>query len=227
MNLFYTQPEKVQEHRLTITGDEARHVIRVLRFKTGDPITVTDGKGNRYEGRIESSASHHISVSIENHSSEAKPYDLILALGIIKNRQRLEFAVEKAVELGATEVILFKSTHSERQKVNLDRLQAIALSAMKQSLRSYLPPVVFKKSLGDAISGHSSHDLIVGHEKQKSRSPAFFELNKNHLVLIGPEGGFSDEEIHFLTEKRAAIVSLGKYRLRSETAAAALLSRFT
>ncbi|MEX2403718.1 MAG: RsmE family RNA methyltransferase [Balneolales bacterium] len=226
MNLFYTPPEQVQEKTLNLSGDEARHAVKVLRFKVGDAIFVTDGAGSRYEGRIEVAGKNKLQVSILHKHSTPKPAELVLVLGLLKNRQRLEFAIEKAVELGCIKIILFKSDHSERGKVNLERLQAIAVSAMKQSLRNYLPDVQLRDSLGDAIKGFNDHTLITAHEKQKKEAPTFFELNKNHLALVGPEGGFSDDEIRLMEKSKGRTISLGDYRLRTETAVVALLSRF-
>lgn len=226
MNLFYTPPEQVRGNALTLTGDEAGHAVKVLRFQAGDVIFVTDGAGTRFEGRIESAEKNKISISILDKQITLKPFELVLVLGLIKNRQRLEFAVEKAVELGATEIILFKSDHSERGKVNTERLQAIALSAMKQSLRSWLPAVLYRESLEVAMQGYTDHVLVAAHEKEKNNAPGIFDLNTNYLALAGPEGGFSDTEIRMLTERNARLISLGDYRLRSETAVVALLSRF-
>ncbi|MEX0684643.1 MAG: RsmE family RNA methyltransferase [Balneolales bacterium] len=226
MNLFYTPPEKVQEHKLILVDDEARHAEKVLRYRVGDTIHVSDGVGSRHEGHISFIGNKTIQVDIRQTYSEQKPCELVLALGLIKNRQRLEYAVEKAVELGATEIVLFKSDHSERGKVNRDRLQAIALSAMKQSLRPFLPRIYYNETLSDAVTGYNDHVFIVAHEKANDETLELFKHDKNYLILVGPEGGFSDDEINTLQKNKARVISLGKYRLRSETAVAALLSRF-
>lgn len=226
MNLFYALPEQVQGNTLSLSGDEARHAVKVLRFKAGDIIYVTDGVGNRYKGRIEVTGKSSLEISILEKHETPKHSELVLVLGLIKNRQRLEFAIEKAVELGCTEIVLFKSDHSERAKVNLERLQSIAISAMKQSLRNYLTSVRFKNSLPEAINAYNDHTLIAAHEKKKGGKPEFFYLSQNCVALVGPEGGFSDDEIRLLKKRQGHIISLGDYRLRAETAVVALLSRF-
>ena len=226
MNLFYTPPDQVTDQTLTITDEEARHAEKVLRYRAGDAIRVADGAGNTYEGRISFIGNKTLQVDILQKQSVPRPNDLVLILGLIRNRQRLEYAIEKAVELGATEIALFKSDHSERGKVNLSRLQAIGLSAMKQSLRPYLPPIHYYDSLAETLRKYSDHALVAAHEKIKIDIPAPFTREKHYAALIGPEGGFSESEVQIMGKAKAELISLGTYRLRSETAVTALLSRF-
>ncbi|MEX0779887.1 MAG: RsmE family RNA methyltransferase [Balneolales bacterium] len=226
MNLFYAPPEQVQGRTLTLAGDEARHASKVLRYQVGDAIFITDGVGNQYEGRVEVAGKNDLQVSILHKHFTPKPGELILVLGVLKNRQRLEFAIEKAVEIGSTKIILFKSDHSERSKVNVDRLQTIAGSAMKQSLRSYLPAIQYHHSLEDAIGDYKNMSLITAHEKQKNETLEIFKLDTDYLALVGPEGGFSEDEMQLMKDNKARIISLGDHRLRAETAVVALLSRF-
>lgn len=230
MNLFYAPPEQRDDDMLYLKDGEAHHATHVLRYKAGDPISVVDGKGGWFDGEIVRQSRGEVAVAIHKACRLAKKQDVkprVLALGLIKNRQRLEFAVEKAVELGATDIILFQSHNSEREKVRVDRLELIAKTAMKQSLRAWLPGVRFAGSVSDLVSGHSDHHMLLAHEKHDGRVEVKDEwLKKERLmVLVGPEGGFSDEEVTLLTDAGAELVSLGSFRLRAETAAITLLAR--
>jgi len=151
-----------------------------------------------------------------------------LGLGIIKHRQRLEFAIEKAIELGATDIVLFKSRYTEKDNVRTDRIENIMISAMKQSMHAMLPVLTIAQSLEEAISNYPQSRIIIAHEKHDGKPGIMNEIKeeKEVLALIGPEGGFSEEEVNMVREKGGEVVSLGRYRLRAETAAIAILSLF-
>lgn len=210
--------------------EEAHHAIHVLRYKEGDAITVVDGKGRWFDGQIISCSKKEVAIEVSETRQLIDGVTLkqrVLALGLIKNRQRLEFAIEKSVELGATEIVLFQSQNSERERVRIDRLELIARSAMKQSLHAWLPEIRFMPSVSDLIDEYGAFHMLLAHEKHDS----FPNVNTDWLsddrlmVLIGPEGGFADEEVEELTNAGAELVSLGNYRLRAETAAIAFLAR--
>lgn len=231
MNIFYTNPTNRSEKFFELKGQEAQHASKVLRLRVGDEIYATDGLGNQYSGIVESIGKNSISASVTQKKEIRKPKpEKVLAMGIIKKRDRLEFAVEKAVELGASEIVLFNSDHSEKEKVRLDRLKTIAISAMKQSMRSWLPEIVFLHSMDEVLQKYSNHRILMAHEQIGFESPKSDELkNQNEekfLLLVGPEGGFSARETTLAKEYMAKMVSLGKYRLRTETAAVTFLSRF-
>ena len=230
MNLFYAPPEQCSEDVIYLIDDEAHHAAHVLRYKTGDAISVVDGRGCWFDGEIISISKKEVSVAVKKITrlvEEKKLKQRVLALGLIKNRQRLEFAVEKAVELGSTELVLFQSKNTEREKVRMDRLDLIARSAMKQSLRAWLPEVRFISSLSTLVDEYQDYHLLLAHEKHGGAA----EVNPDWLredmimVLIGPEGGFTEDEVKLLTQSGAELVSLGRYRLRAETAAIAFLAR--
>lgn len=230
MNLFYASPEQCTSDTVFLSGDEAHHAAHVLRYKTGDAISVVDGRGNWFDGEIISISKKEVSVAVKTHKrlvEEKKLKHRVLTLGLIKNRQRLEFAVEKAVELGATEIVLFQSQNTEREKVRMDRLDLIARSAMKQSLRAWLPKVRFLSSISSLIDEYRDYHLLLAHEKHAGSVEIKQEWLSNDriLVLIGPEGGFTEDEVESFSQSEAELVSLGRYRLRAETAAIAFLAR--
>ena len=232
MNFFYTPAKYIDEQKkeLQLTGEEAHHLINVLRYQTGQEVDVVDGEGKHFTGTI--SLIRKKEVWVEIHSVNQQTGSLTsLALGVIKNRQRLEFAIEKAVEMGAGRILLFDAMNSEKSKVRLNRIRKIVLSAMKQSLRAHLPEVQFYQSLEKVIERQKEETFLVAHEKSNpiAQNPVdWAEIRRlPHTVFIGPEGGFADEEIRQLGgDHRAYIVYLGKARLRTETAVVATLSQF-
>jgi len=230
MNLFYAPPDQCNGNLIYLRDEEAHHAAHVLRYQTGDAISVVDGKGRWLDGEIVSISKQEVSISVKGDRQVVDEKNLkhrVLALGLIKNRQRLEFAVEKAVELGATEIVLFQSQNTEREKVRMDRLELIARSAMKQSLRAWLPEVRLMPSLSDLIGEYEGCRMLLAHEKTEDEphiNPSWFDEDKL-MILIGPEGGFTKGEVNVLTNIGAELVSLGNYRLRAETAAIAFLAR--
>lgn len=228
MNIFYTPEKYIYDSYLELHGQEARHASKVLRLSAGDSINVVDGKGGRYTGTVQFTEDDFVRVQIDEIQKESPlTPSLIVGLGIIKKRDRLEFAVEKAVELGAAELVLFESRHTVKQNIRLDRLQATALSAMKQSLRAHLPGIHVLPTLEAVLEKYEGTEKLVAHEKADV-DPGIFPRQKESdelLLMVGPEGGFSDREIDMILAENGEIVSLGTARLRAETAVVALLSQ--
>lgn len=227
MNIFYAPPAQVSDHVIELKGQEAAHAIKALRYKKGDAISVVDGQGGWYEGEVALVAKNRLQVAV-HHSEKQTGHlpSLSLALGIIKKRDRLEFAVEKAVELGAGEIILFRGDHSVKQNVRVDRLESIILSAMKQSLQSWLPSLHVFTSLQDVTNRYSSHKYLVAHQQGERLSAAGYpsDQKERYLLFVGPEGGLSDKELACLKERGGQLVRLNSNRLRAETAAVSFLS---
>lgn len=229
MNIFYTPPKFVQNDRLELRDQEMKHATKVLRYSEGDDITVVDGEGGWYDGIIRHVAKKTAVVEITDQTTVSPPKpELTLGLGVIKKRDRLEFAVEKAVELGARRVALFKSKHTERDRIRMDRLESIALSAMKQSLRSWRPEVTMYPSLSDLVDDFSESPLLIAHEKAGSDAGIPQEKMDDSALtlLVGPEGGFAENEVQEVRDAGGEVVSLGSYRLRAETAALVMMSQF-
>jgi 16S rRNA (uracil1498-N3)-methyltransferase len=230
MNIFYAPPSQLNNGFIELLDQEATHASKVMRAREGDRLVVVDGKGGRYEGLIRRITKKSVQVEIEDRQqfSKRKP-ELILGMGIIKKRDRLEFAVEKAVELGVSEIYLFRSEHTVKENVRMDRLKSIAKSAMKQSLQAWLPEITLFHSFEDMLASASEENFIVAHEKVDA-DDFKIDVSKTNgeslLLLVGPEGGFSISEIKTLKERDAQIVSLGSSRLRTETAAVTFLSQF-
>lgn len=228
MNIFYVSPEQVFGDHLELRDQEARHASKVLRYSEGDPITAVDGMGGWYEGVISTISKDSVSVQIkENRLVEKSAPELVLGMGILKKRDRLEFAVEKAVELGVNKIMLFRGRHTVKENIRKDRLEMTAISAMKQSLRAWLPEILVADSLEKVIGTFPDHLAVIA--TMGASSSVFDLINSRHassdkLLLVGSEGGFSDRELQAVSDKQVVTVSLGEYRLRSETAAIVMVN---
>jgi len=232
MNLFYANPEDILGDSIRIDGQESIHVTKVLRHSVGDEIFVTDGIGYRYHCVIETISKKSVSLSVQKKSF-IKPNEqaVSVAIGLIKKRDRLEFAVEKITELGAREIFIYVGDHSEKSSLRLDRIESTVISAMKQSLRYTLPKVHYHQSMAqllEEISGNGP--VIVGDETEdvdsteKARTIA--AESRGFTLLIGPEGGFSGNERNLFKQYNVCLCSLGSHRLRTETAAIIMTDRF-
>jgi 16S rRNA (uracil1498-N3)-methyltransferase len=228
MNLFFS--DDIRGDFAWFDEEEARHGVQVLRKKAGDQIQFVDGEGGWYEGLIEESAKWHLVVKIVSRKEEVgkKNYRLHLAVAPTKSIERFEWFLEKATEIGIDEITPLHCEHSERTKIRNDRLQKILLSAMKQSLRAYLPKLDaltdFEQFLKH-LPTTNHHAPIKNHFIAHCRSENLPHLKSNLqpaqdvTILIGPEGDFSQREIDLATGHGFQSVSLGEARLRTETAA--------
>jgi 16S rRNA (uracil1498-N3)-methyltransferase len=222
MLLFY-QPEIPQGvHHLN--EEESRHAVKVLRLQQGKVIDITDGQGKFYQASITDAHQKHCAFELLK-TTEVAPFPVYrhIAIAPTKNIDRLEWFVEKAVEFGVDRITPILCDHSERRVVKHERLQKKAVSAMKQSLKAWLPQIdeaVTLKSFLTTASTEHGFIAYVDHENtdflSQLKQPA-----GNHLVLIGPEGDFSEAEVAMAEASGFRKVSLGPSRLRTETAAIA------
>ena len=227
MQLFYTP--RVEGNYTYLEADEAHHCIKVLRHAIGDAITCTDGRGNWYETTIERVTKHEAALRITKTIAQTPPLPchLHLALAPTKNIDRTEWFVEKAVEMGVSEISLITTNASERRTVRLDRLEGVALSAVKQSLKGHLPRINGLQSLTAFLAAlhndTTSVQKFIAHcrEGEKMALKHAYTAPRNALILIGPEGDFEETEITAALAAGCAPVSLGNARLRTETAALA------
>ncbi|NGP88559.1 RsmE family RNA methyltransferase [Fodinibius halophilus] len=228
MNIYYAPPSQINNGFAELLDQEAKHISKVMRAREGDRLTIVDGQGGRYQGSILMITNDAVQVKIDK-SENVPPSDprLVLGMGIIKKRDRLEFAVEKAIELGVSEIGLFRSERTIKKNVRMDRLESIAVSAMKQSLQVWLPTITMYHTLDDFLASYTQAEWLVAHEKVEKQDHSFTDTDSDTvLLLVGPEGGFSPSEIDKLTDGGATTVSLGENRLRTETAVTAFLSQF-
>jgi 16S rRNA (uracil1498-N3)-methyltransferase len=222
MQLFYNPNINEATNNFTFDKEESKHIIKVLRKKGGDILFVTNGLGFLFKTEIVVGSESKCTVKIISFEKSKTPkYHLHLAVAPTKMIDRYEWFLEKATEIGISEITPIICDHSERKFVKTDRFGKILQSAMKQSLQNYLPklnePVTFK----DFINQKNENLLLIAHceETNKKSLKSVVKPNENVTLLIGPEGDFSNKEIAFAIENNYIPVTLGATRLRTETAA--------
>ncbi|HNP19012.1 MAG TPA: 16S rRNA (uracil(1498)-N(3))-methyltransferase [Fulvivirga sp.] len=219
MQLFY-EPN-ITGDQFLLNEDEARHCIKVLRKKADDLINIIDGQGNFYVCEIKEAHSKKCLLAIKEKSPEEKrAYNIHLAIAPTKNIDRIEWLVEKAVEIGIDELSFVICQNSERQQLKLDRVEKKAISAMKQSLKASLPKINPITKFSDFLKADLTGQKFIGYVD--STNPLHLKeaasKNDRYHVLIGPEGDFSNTELLEAEKAGFKKISLGKSRLRTETA---------
>lgn len=219
MNIFY-QPNLPQATYLDL--EESKHCIKVLRKSTGDFIQVIDGKGNLYEAEIEEANHKKCTFSVQKIKKQAKNrIHRHIAIAPTKNIDRIEWFVEKAVEIGIDEISFISCQNSERNVLKLERIHKKAISAMKQSYKFYLPLIHELTSFKNLMDKKDFKGLKTIAYVDFDNPIQLKELIEEHdtiLTLIGPEGDFSKEEVETAINKGFIKVALGNSRLRTETA---------
>lgn len=219
MNTFFGI---IQNNAAILNEDESLHCVKVLRHKVGDVICVIDGKGTRAIGKIEAAHAKQCAVSLTQKESVApnRNYTLHVAIAPTKNIERIEWFVEKAVEMGIDEISFIRCKNSERTVVKDERLVKVAESAVKQSKQAYLPKINPLVDYKDFIKSDLPTIKLIAHCEENKKTPinSLITKGKSHVVLIGPEGDFSKDEIELALASNFQAVSLGENRLRTETA---------
>lgn len=216
IELYYTNPENIKNAELQIVGEEVHHIAKVMRHSPGDEVFVTDGVGNIYEGKIISLKNDLINVQITTVRKYEKNYEnFVFCIPKLKSSDRLEFALEKSVELGITNFIIFNSERTISKSIKTHRLEKILLSAMKQSLRAFLPKIISTCAI-EELSNLKGKKLVF--EQSAAKYFVNFILNKNekNYFIFGPEGGLSSNELELFNMEE--LYKLAENRLRTETA---------
>ena len=223
MQLFYA-PE-ISLPRYTLPEEESKHCVRVLRMTVGDELHLTDGKGNMYRCKVVSDNVKRCEVEVVETwpEYERMSYGLTMCVAPTKNIDRFEWFLEKATEIGISEVYPLECDHSERRQIKLEREEKVITAAVKQSLKAYHPVLHDLTSVRDIIAMDLEGEKYIAHcDSSFGERPYLGNLVKkgaNTLILIGPEGDFSKEEINFALQNGFKAISLGRERLRTETAA--------
>ena len=213
--------------RVTLDEEESAHAVRVLRYLAGDSIHIADGRGSLYEATITNPHPKHCEVEIRSIEQQSKHHrgNIHIAVAPTKNIERMEWLSEKCTEIGVDTLTPLLCHYSERKIIRTDRLQKIILSAAKQSLSAYLPQLNELTPIKDCILNATEQRRYIAHsspwtDKRELRDELLHSDEKSStIVLIGPEGGFSDDEVRLAMEHGFIPVSLGEARLRTETAA--------
>jgi 16S rRNA (uracil1498-N3)-methyltransferase len=221
MHLFY-QPE-LKNGLLELSQEETRHATRVLRLGVGDEFEVTDGKGTHALVEIIEISKRNCSFQILKETTEPKPVLPKVAIAPTKSIDRFEWFLEKAVEIGVSELCPIQCSNSERKMIKKERSEKVLLAAMKQSQRNWLPKFHPLTSYSDFIK-QANEPLLIAHCRDGEKVSLNKSMEAESWILIGPEGDFSIEEIELAKEKNATEIELGKSRLRTETAGIFALS---
>jgi 16S rRNA (uracil1498-N3)-methyltransferase len=207
-----------------LSEEESKHCIRVLRLAQNDTVEITDGKGNRFNALIEDAHPKACVLRITEHRKEDAPsWELLIAIAPTKNIARMEWLVEKLTEIGFTKLIPIECHTSERTVLKTERLKKIAIEAMKQSGRVYLPEIEELTSFEDLINKSNLFKgaKFIPHCNNSDRRTlsSMYKRGENALLLIGPEGDFTKEEIQLALENGFIPLNLNEHTLRTETAA--------
>ena len=204
-----------------INDEEQQHIVKVLRMREGEEIFVTDGKGNLAKGNLifEGKKVFLDVKEIKENLPEFSP-KLHIAIAPTKNIDRIEFFVEKATEMAISEITILQTEKTERKNLNIDKLRKQAIAASKQSLRFHFPKINDVTKLSEFLKNINPKNTFVAHCDASFERTEISKIQnvENITFLIGPEGDFSEKEIKLLSEKEIKAVSLGKQRLRTETA---------
>ena len=223
MQLFYTAD--IRGNLAYLPEDESRHLTQVLRRKVGDTIQITDGKGHLFQGNIVEISKKHVVLSIQEQTSQGFPkrdFKLHIAIAPTKNIDRFEWFLEKATEIGIDEITPLIAKRSERTVIKWERLNGILISAMKQSLKTDLPKlnetIDFTRFMHNDFSQYDKKFIAHCMNVEKHPLSKTYEKSQNALILIGPEGDFTEEEVRLAASQNFVGISLGNSRLRTETA---------
>lgn len=219
--LFYIDHNLPEQDIVNLQEETGKHIIQVLRMKAGEKVQLTDGNGNLFTTEIindhKKSAQVKILSSLIQQQSTAK---LSIAISLVKNNSRFEWFLEKATEIGVNEIIPLICERTERQHFRLDRMKSILVSAMLQSRQVWLPTLTEPVKFIDCIKQIHHPQKFIAHclPEQRQSFANLVHQDSATIILIGPEGDFTQSEIEFALQNNFVPVSLGETRLRTETA---------
>jgi len=222
--LFYS-PEI--EKTKCLDSVDSLHAVKVLRKKQGDIIQVTDGIGGRYRCSISDPNPKACKLDIIDFEKDYKAPKRRIFVGICptKNADRIEYFIEKSVEIGISGIFFIKTQHTYPKKINIERFKKIAISGMKQSLKAYMPEMSEMVSFNNFLKESSRFSQkMIAHLDKQATEISKMELDSELLIFIGPEGDFSKEELKMAKENNFKTVTLGENRLRTETAGVVAVS---
>ena len=221
---FYAPPSAIRGRRVVLPDEEARHVRSVLRARAGDEIVVVDGEGGWYRVRLDHLAPEQVVGTVqETRRDVGEPeVHVTVGLGLLTKRSRFETFVEKAVELGVGGIVPLHTARTETDTFRAERIRNVMIAALKQCRRSRLPTLTDPRSLSSVLDASTADRRLVCHGETEGaplrRSLDGLTAGEHVLVLVGPEGGFTGDEVEAVTDGGGTAVSLGPRRLRAETA---------
>ena len=218
---FYISQFDSSQKEVVLDEDTSKHTVQVLRMKEGEQLNLTDGKGNLITAEITDAHKKHCKVKVEDTRYKAQEARKVsIAISLLKNSNRFEWFLEKATEIGVSEIIPLICRRTEKEKFRVERMKGILISAMLQSQQSWLPflqePVKFENLV---IRQFDNYQKLIAHCDEGNKSQlANQPITQSTIILIGPEGDFTKEEVELAIQNNFIPVSLGEIRLRSETA---------
>ena len=217
MQLFFSE---ITDNSVNFSLDEKKHLTKVLRKKVGDELSVIDGKGYLYIVRITSLEKNSSQIEIIRKEKKEKThnYYLHIAIAPTKNISRFEWFLEKATEIGIDEITPIICQRSERKKINMQRCNRILISSIKQSLKFYKPKLNEPSNFSDFIKEKLEGDKLIAHCLKTEKNKINKSNQKKYIILIGPEGDFTENEITNALKNGFKATTLGNSRLRTETA---------
>ena len=227
---FFFEENLNDSSSLTLSEETSKHIIQVLRMKSGEQLQLTNGKGKIHTAEIISENKKATEVRIlSTVNGQQSTVKITIAISLIKNNSRFEWFLEKATEIGISEIIPLICERTEKQNFRHDRMKNILVSAMLQSQQSWLPTLHQPTKFSEVVKTSSQQNKFIAHciEEDKSNLHQHISTSPHQLILIGPEGDFTKQEIDLAIENNFIPVSLGNTRLRTETAgivAATILS---
>jgi 16S rRNA (uracil1498-N3)-methyltransferase len=224
MQIFYA-PD-IAGDTYTLDEKESKHIIRVLRMIKGADVRLIDGQGNLYEGIISDPDQKRCTIKVTGriYDFEKRNYRLHIAISPLKNPERFEWFVEKSVEIGIDEITPLVCRNTEKPGIKSDRVNNLIISAMKQSLKATRPVLNDTCNFKDFIKTDLKGIMMIAHcddSIERTKISDVYSKNENAVILIGPEGDFSKEEINSAIKSKFSPVHLGPSRLRTETAGVA------
>jgi 16S rRNA (uracil1498-N3)-methyltransferase len=221
---FYTDPFLPSDNIVVLNEENSKHIVQVLRMQNGKQIKLTDGFGNIFLAEITDAHKKKCTVKIIERSEHGSPANKVcIALSPVKNNSRLEWFLEKATEIGVSEIVLLMCERTEKQNIRLDRMKGILISAMLQSQQAWLPILEEPKKYAAYIKEAKAENKFIAHceedKKNSLKETTTIKPISNTTILIGPEGDFTPQEIALALENNFTPVALGNTRLRTETAA--------
>ena len=220
MALPYFFVESLKEQRIQLAEDTSKHMIGVLRMTRGEAVLLTDGKGQKASAVIADDNRKRCVVQVQSIETEEenKP-NVSVGISIVKNASRFEWFLEKATEIGVNEIIPLLCERTEKEKFRHERMQGILVSAMLQSQQTWLPVLHEPTTFNEVVKSSRQEQKFIAHcLPNEKRQLSSVLSHQSSIILVGPEGDFTEKEIHLAMENNFAPVALGNTRLRTETA---------